>query len=140
MKTYFRDLLLDLPLRLSPKPTFEVLLGYFIFSGNAGLVAHAGRRKPDSNNRVFPNLWFAKPVVRIRVAFLKFTKTTEIKKTPKTTKTTQTAAWFFKVRFSRSFRERKLNTNFFLSNFSGAAGISRQNPGISRQKGLISLA
>ena len=37
------------------------------------------------------------------------------------------------------FRERKLNTNFFFSNFSGAAGISRQNPGISRQKSLISL-
>ena len=28
---------------------------------------------------------------------------------------------------------------FFFSNFSGASGISRQNPGISRQKSLISL-
>ena len=35
--------------------------------------------------------------------------------------------------------ERKLNTNFFFSNFSGTSGISRQNPGISRQKRLISL-
>ena len=38
-----------------------------------------------------------------------------------------------------SDRERKLNPNFFFSNFSGAPGISRQNPGISRQKSLISL-
>ena len=37
------------------------------------------------------------------------------------------------------FREKKLNPNIFFSNFSGAAGISRQNPGISRQKSLISL-
>ena len=36
-------------------------------------------------------------------------------------------------------RERKLNTNFFFSNFSGTSGISRQNPGISRPKSLISL-
>ena len=35
-------------------------------------------------------------------------------------------------------RERKLNPNFFFSNFSGTPGISRQNPGISRQKSLIS--
>ena len=34
-------------------------------------------------------------------------------------------------------RERKLNTNFFFSNFSGTSGISQQNPGISRQKSLI---
>ena len=34
---------------------------------------------------------------------------------------------------------RELNTNFFFSNFSGTPGISRQNPGISRQKSLISL-
>ena len=37
------------------------------------------------------------------------------------------------------FRERKLNTNFFFSNFSGNSEISRQNPGISRPKSLISL-
>ena len=48
-----------------------------------------------------------------------------------------------KVNVSRAFvsdvgRERKLNTNFFFSNFSGP-GISRQNPGISRPKSLISL-
>ena len=36
-------------------------------------------------------------------------------------------------------RERKLNTIFFFSNFSGTPGIPRQNPGISRQKSLISL-
>ena len=36
-------------------------------------------------------------------------------------------------------RSQKLNTNFFFSNFSGTSGISRQNPGISRQKHLISL-
>ena len=36
-------------------------------------------------------------------------------------------------------RERKLNPNFFFSNFSGISGISRQNPGISRQKSLVSL-
>ena len=41
--------------------------------------------------------------------------------------------------FSENFRERKFNTNCFFSNFSGTAGISRQNPGISRQKSLISL-
>ena len=35
-------------------------------------------------------------------------------------------------------RERKLNANFFFSSFSGAAGISQQNPAISRQKSLIS--
>ena len=38
-----------------------------------------------------------------------------------------------------SNRERKLNTIFFFSSFSGASGISRQNPGISRPKSLISL-
>ena len=38
-----------------------------------------------------------------------------------------------------SFRGRKLNPNFFFSDFSGTPGISRQNPGISRQKSLISL-
>ena len=38
-----------------------------------------------------------------------------------------------------TIRERKLNPNFFFSNFSGTPGISRQNPGISRQKSLISL-
>ena len=32
-----------------------------------------------------------------------------------------------------------LNTNFFFSNFSDTAGISRLNPGISRQKSLIPL-
>ena len=37
------------------------------------------------------------------------------------------------------FRERKSNPNVFFSNFSGNSGISRQNPGISRQKSLISL-
>ena len=36
-------------------------------------------------------------------------------------------------------RERELNTNYFFSNFSGTSRISRQNPGISRQKSLISL-
>ena len=35
------------------------------------------------------------------------------------------------------FRGRELNPNIFFSNFSGASGISRQNPGISRQKSLI---
>ena len=34
-------------------------------------------------------------------------------------------------------RGQKLNPNFFYSNFSGASGISRQNPGISRKKSLI---
>ena len=36
-------------------------------------------------------------------------------------------------------RGRKLNPNLFFSNFSGAPGISRQNPGISRPKSLVSL-
>ena len=36
-------------------------------------------------------------------------------------------------------RGPKLNTNIFFSNFSGTTGISEQNPGISRQKCLISL-
>ena len=31
-------------------------------------------------------------------------------------------------------RVRKLNTNFFFSNFSGTPGISRENPGMSQQK------
>ena len=34
-------------------------------------------------------------------------------------------------------RGQKLHPNLFFSNFSGASGISRQNPGISRQKSLI---
>ena len=34
-------------------------------------------------------------------------------------------------------RGQKLNPNIFFSNFSGASGISRQNPGISRQESLI---
>ena len=33
---------------------------------------------------------------------------------------------------------RELNTNLFFSNFSGAPGISQQNPRISRQKSLVS--
>ena len=37
------------------------------------------------------------------------------------------------------WRERKLSTNLFFSNFPGTSGISRQNPGISRQKSLVSL-
>ena len=40
-------------------------------------------------------------------------------------------------RTSDYFRGQKLNPNIFFSNFSGASGISRQNPGISRQKSLI---
>ena len=40
------------------------------------------------------------------------------------------------LRFSIN-RGQKLNPNIFFSNFSGASGISRQNPGISRQKSLI---
>ena len=36
-------------------------------------------------------------------------------------------------------RGQKLNTDIFFSNFSGTAGISQQNPRISRQKSLISL-
>ena len=44
-------------------------------------------------------------------------------------------------RFTRidSIRGQKLNPNLFFSNFSGAPGISQQNPGISRPKSLISL-
>ena len=38
-----------------------------------------------------------------------------------------------------NIRGRELNPNIFFSNFSGASGISRQNPGISRPKSLISL-
>ena len=34
-------------------------------------------------------------------------------------------------------RGQKLNPNIFFSNFSGASGISRKIPGISRQKSLI---
>ena len=45
---------------------------------------------------------------------------------------------FFSPNFWIS-RGQKLNTNFFFSNFSGTAGISQRNPGISRQKSLISL-
>ena len=41
--------------------------------------------------------------------------------------------------FANQVRERKLNPNFFFLNFSGTPGISRQNPGISHQKSLISL-
>ena len=37
----------------------------------------------------------------------------------------------------KTIRGRELNPNIFFSNFSGASGISRQNPGISRQKSLI---
>ena len=36
-------------------------------------------------------------------------------------------------------RRRESQTNFYFSNFSGSSGISRQNPGISRPKCLISL-
>ena len=43
------------------------------------------------------------------------------------------------VASQRINRERKSNPNFFFSNFSGAPGISQQNPGISRPKSLISL-
>ena len=40
---------------------------------------------------------------------------------------------------SPSFRAKNWTLNFFFSNFLGTAGISQQNPGISHQKGLISL-
>ena len=43
-------------------------------------------------------------------------------------------------RFRLLDRGQKLNPNIFFSNFSGASGISRQNPGISRQKSLIPWA
>ena len=43
----------------------------------------------------------------------------------------------FRPLFCILSRERKLNTTFFFSNFSGAAWISQQNQGISHQKGLI---
>ena len=36
-------------------------------------------------------------------------------------------------------REREWNTNFLFLKISGAPGISRQNPGMSRPKSLISL-
>ena len=39
----------------------------------------------------------------------------------------------FENGFATQTRGRELNTNFFFSSFSGAPGISRQNPGISRQ-------
>ena len=45
---------------------------------------------------------------------------------------------FFSISLA-NFTERKLNPKLFFSNFSGTAGISQQNPGISRQKSLISL-
>ena len=41
--------------------------------------------------------------------------------------------------FFSNIRGQQLNTNFFFSNFSGTAGMSQQNPGISRQKGLVSM-
>ena len=50
----------------------------------------------------------------------------------KTTKTTQTAT------NKELSRGQKMNTNIFSSNFSSTAGISQRNPGISRQKSLIS--
>ena len=44
---------------------------------------------------------------------------------------------------SRSYdnptRGQKLSTDLFFSNFSGTAGISRQNPGISRPESLVCL-
>ena len=40
---------------------------------------------------------------------------------------------------SNCLRGLELNTNFSFSSFSGTSGISRQNPGISRQWSLISL-
>ena len=43
------------------------------------------------------------------------------------------------VRTTFRYRERELNPNIFFSNFSGTAGISRQNPRISRQKKFDSL-
>ena len=42
-------------------------------------------------------------------------------------------------RFLGLGRGRELNPNIFFSNFSFASGISRQNPGISRQKKFDSL-
>ena len=36
------------PSEISPKPTFELRFGYFIFSGISGLVAHAARRNSQS--------------------------------------------------------------------------------------------
>ena len=55
----------------------------------------------------------------------------------------QLTSWAFVLTigafFTCNFRGQKLNTNIFFSNFSGAAGISRQNPGLSRPKSLIFL-
>ena len=52
---------------MSPKPTFELLLGYFIFSGTSGLEAHAARHKT--------RIWFATPPASYRTPALEFTKT-----------------------------------------------------------------
>ena len=37
-------------LRTPPKPTFELLFGYYIFWGISGLVAHAGRHKGSTSS------------------------------------------------------------------------------------------
>ena len=63
-------------------------------------------------------------------------------KTPKPLRTFQTCCPYsccpliFR-RIDYQNRGQKLNPNIFFSNFSGASGISEQNPGISRQKSLI---
>ena len=41
--------------------------------------------------------------------------------------------------FDQNRGQKRLNTNFYFSNFSGAAGIPQQNPGISHPKSSISL-
>ena len=43
-KTYFRTYFWPIS-GMCPKPTFELLFGYFIFSGISGLVAHPARHK-----------------------------------------------------------------------------------------------
>ena len=53
------------------------------------------------------------------------------------TKTTRIQGAEHRFPKTKVYRGRELNPNIFFSNFSGASGISRQNPGISRQKSLI---
>ena len=56
--------------------------------------------------------------------------------------TTSLGWWTFKTLLplhTKRLGNENWTQTFFFSNFSGASGISRQNPGISRQKNLISL-
>ena len=73
---------------MSPKPTFELLFGYFIFSGISGLEAHAARH--NSSPSFYLHLGHTKRGVTVTL-FVQFLPVSGYLSTPEHCKTTENA-------------------------------------------------